>query len=78
MRSIEQPVNLDDGDDVYNWPWLNAGEMGDWKLTDDQAKKLRDYLLRGGFLMLDDFWGDRRMGTILRNHGHSISRSAHR
>ncbi len=56
-RSVEQPVNLDDGDDVYNWPWLVAGEMGDWKLTDAQAKKLRDYLLRGGFLMLDDFWG---------------------
>ena len=31
--------------------------MGDWKLTDSQAARLRDYLLRGGFLMLDDFWG---------------------
>jgi hypothetical protein len=57
VRSVEQPVNLDDGDDVYNWPWLAAGEMGDWLLTDAQAKALRDYLLRGGFLMLDDFWG---------------------
>ncbi len=57
VRSVEQPVNLDDGDDVFNWPWLAAGEMGDWLLTDDQVKKLRDYLLRGGFLMLDDFWG---------------------
>jgi len=56
-RSVEQPVNLDDGEDVYYWPWLAAGEMGDWKLTEAQAKKLRDYLLRGGFLMLDDFWG---------------------
>ena len=43
--------------DVYTWPWFCAGEMGDWKLTDPQAKTLRDYLLRGGFLMLDDFWG---------------------
>jgi len=55
-RSVEQPVNLDDTDDVYNWPWLCAGEMGDWKLTDAQAKTLREFLLRGGFLMLDDFW----------------------
>jgi len=55
-RSVEQPVNLDDGDDVFNWPWLVAGEMGDWRLTSAQAKKLREYLLRGGFLMLDDFW----------------------
>ncbi len=57
-RSVEQPVNLDDGDDVYNWPFLVGGEMGDWLLTDSQAAKLRDYLLRGGFLLLDDFWGD--------------------
>jgi hypothetical protein len=57
VRSVEQPINLDDEDDVYNWPWLAAGEMGDWKLTEAQADKLRDYLLRGGFLMLDDFWG---------------------
>lgn len=56
VRSVEQPVNLDDLDDVYNWPWLCAGEMGDWKLTDAQAKTLREFLLRGGFLMLDDFW----------------------
>ncbi|HEY1759915.1 MAG TPA: DUF4159 domain-containing protein [Bryobacteraceae bacterium] len=57
VRSVEQPVNLDDGDDVFNWPWLAAGEMGDWKLTDSQVVKLRDYLMRGGFLYLDDFWG---------------------
>jgi uncharacterized protein DUF4159 len=57
-RSVEQPVNLDDGDDVYNWPWLVVGEMGDWKLTSAQAKSLREYLLRGGFLMMDDFWRD--------------------
>ncbi|HEY3824796.1 MAG TPA: DUF4159 domain-containing protein [Bryobacteraceae bacterium] len=56
-RSVEQPVNLDDGDDAFNYPWMNAGELGDWKLTDAQAAALREYLLRGGFLMLDDFWG---------------------
>jgi hypothetical protein len=56
-RSVEQPVNLDWEDDVYNWPFLFAGEMGDWKLTPAQAAKLRDFLLRGGFLLLDDFWG---------------------
>ena len=31
--------------------------MGDWKLTDAQAKTLREYLLRGGFIYMDDFWG---------------------
>jgi hypothetical protein len=57
-RSVEQPVNLDDGDDVFNYPWMNAGEMGDWRLTGQQATALREYLLRGGFLMLDDFWNN--------------------
>jgi uncharacterized protein DUF4159 len=56
-RSVEQPVNLDDGDDVFNWPWLYAVEVGTWDLSDSQAAQLREYLLRGGFLMVDDFHG---------------------
>ncbi len=56
VRSAEQPVNPDDTDDFFNWPWLVAGEMGDWKLTDAQCQILREFLLRGGFLYLDDFW----------------------
>jgi hypothetical protein len=55
-RSVEQPVNLDDGDQ-YDWPWLYAVEVGHWELTDAQAKALREYLLRGGFFMCDDFHG---------------------
>ncbi len=56
-RSVEQPVSLNDGDDVFYWPWLYAVEVGQWDLTDAQAAKLREYLLRGGFLMVDDFHG---------------------
>jgi hypothetical protein len=56
-RSLEQPVNPDHLDDVFGYPWLFAGEMGDWLLTDQQARNLREHLLRGGFLLLDDFWG---------------------
>ncbi|MEP6715970.1 MAG: DUF4159 domain-containing protein [Terriglobia bacterium] len=66
-RSVEQPVNPDDGDDIYNWPWLVAGEMGDWQLTVSQARKLREYLLRGGFLMLDDFWGTREWNRFMES-----------
>ena len=56
-RSVEQPVNLDDDDDVYYWPFLMAGLPGFWELTDAQVVKLRDYLLRGGFLFCDSFFG---------------------
>src|SRR6266436_3322171 len=56
VRSVEQPVNLDEGDQ-YDWPWLYGVEVGHWSLTDAQAKALREYLLRGGFFMCDDFHG---------------------
>ena len=55
-RSAEQPVNLDDHD-VYDYPWLYGVEVGHWNLSDDQAKTFREYLLRGGFFMCDDFHG---------------------
>src|SRR5258708_7090807 len=54
VRSVEQPVDLDDGDDVFNYPWLYAVEVGHWQLTDGHVKQLRDYLDRGGFFMVDD------------------------
>ena len=65
VRSVEQPVNLDDGDDVFNWPWLYAVEVGHWDLTDAQAAKLREFLLRGGFFMCDDFHGTREWNTFV-------------
>jgi len=57
-RSVEQPVNLDEHDS-YDWPFLYAVEVGHWDLTDEQAKLLREFLLRGGFFMCDDFHGTR-------------------
>ena len=57
-RSVEQVVDLDGTDDVYNWPMMYAVEVGHWSLPDDQVAQLRDFLNRGGFLMVDDFHGD--------------------
>src|SRR5271157_1743350 len=57
VRSVEQPVNLDEGD-AGDWPWLYAVQVGEWGLTDRQGIALREYLLRGGFFMADDFHGD--------------------
>ena len=64
-RSVEQPVNLDDGGEVYNWPWLYGVEVGHWNLTDEQAAKMRDFLQRGGFFMCDDFHGTREWEVFL-------------
>ena len=49
-------VSLKD-DEVMDYPWLYAVEVGQWYLDDAEAARLREYLLRGGFLMVDDFWG---------------------
>ena len=57
-RSVEQVVSLDGTGEIYNYPVLYAVEVGHWLLPDDEAGQLREYLLRGGFLMVDDFHGD--------------------
>jgi hypothetical protein len=57
VRLTEQPVNLDDDIDAYYWPFLISGLVGAWDLTDAQTEKLREYLLRGGFLLCDSFYG---------------------
>ena len=56
LDSVEQPLDLDDGE-VFDWPWLYGVEVGHWDLSDAQAKAMREYLLRGGFFMCDDFHG---------------------
>jgi len=66
VRSVEQPVDLDDDDDVFNYPWLYAVEVGYWNLTPSQITKFRDYLLRGGFFMCDDFHGTREWAGFTR------------
>ena len=55
-RSVEQVVNLD-SDEFLSYPWIYATEVGRWDLSDSQVKRLREYLLKGGFLMTDDFHG---------------------
>jgi hypothetical protein len=58
VRSVEQPVNLEDGDDPFYWPFLVSGLAGSMDLTDAQAATLREHLLRGGFLFCDSFFGE--------------------
>jgi hypothetical protein len=66
-KSVEQVVSFGD-DDMYNYPTLYAVEVGHWKLHEENAKQLREYLLRGGFLMVDDFHG-----SNARDHEQGIN-----
>jgi hypothetical protein len=44
--------------DIFDYPFMYGVEVGRWYLDDEEAAHLRQYLLRGGFLMVDDFHGD--------------------
>lgn len=44
-------------DQIFDYPWLYAVEVGHWNLSKPEADRLREHLLRGGFLMVDDFHG---------------------
>jgi len=44
-------------DELFDYPWLYVVEAGSLRLSDPDTARLREYLLRGGFLMIDDFHG---------------------
>lgn len=43
--------------DLFEHPFLYAVEVGYMNLSQGEADRLREYLLRGGFLVVDDFHG---------------------
>ena len=44
-------------DKLFDYPWIYATQTAYWDLSDQEIARLREYLLRGGFLVTDDFWG---------------------
>jgi uncharacterized protein DUF4159 len=43
--------------DLFNYPMIYSGEAGQMVFDDSDARVLHEYLTRGGFWMIDDFWG---------------------
>lgn len=41
---------------LFEHPWAYLCEPGFWNPSDEDARLLREYLLKGGFLMIDDFF----------------------
>ncbi len=44
-------------DNLFNCPYLHMEDMGAAQFTEEEVVRLREYLLKGGFLWVDDFWG---------------------
>jgi hypothetical protein len=49
-------VRLTD-DTLFQCPFTIASDVGTVGLRPGEAERLREYLLKGGFLWVDDFWG---------------------
>ena len=45
-------------DELFQCPFIFMSDVGTMALDSDEAERLRKYLERGGFLWVDDFWGD--------------------
>jgi len=43
---------------LFEYPFIYIVEPGGLHFSEDEVVALRSYLLRGGFLMVDDFWGE--------------------
>ncbi len=60
-----------DDPELFKYPVAYMAEPGFWTLTTEEAESLRNYLLKGGFLILDDFVGrhwfnfEQRMREVL-------------
>ena len=47
-----------DSPDIFECPFVTIEDAGTAELTTSEIRGLREYLLKGGFLWSDDFWGD--------------------
>ena len=52
--------------ELFDYPWIYIVEPGYLEFTEEEVSILRDYLLNGGFLMVDDFWGEAEWDNFYR------------
>jgi hypothetical protein len=59
LKIAPRPEALEILDDrIFDYPILYAVEPGFMDLSTEQAARLREYVMRGGFVFFDDFWGE--------------------
>jgi Domain of unknown function (DUF4159) len=54
-------------DDCFKYPIAYLCEVGYLNLSEQEAHRMAEYLLRGGFLIVDDFRGERALNNFKRN-----------
>ena len=64
-RPIEQVVDANTNE-MFDWPWIYVEDGGWWTISQEQAARMREYLLKGGFMMIDDSHGDYEWDNFMR------------
>jgi hypothetical protein len=57
---------------MFQCPFIMMTEVGSTYISADEAERLRDYLLKGGFLWADDFWGSWAWDVWAREIGKAL------
>jgi hypothetical protein len=57
---------------LFQCPYLIASDVGTIGLSQAEAARLREYLLKGGFLWVDDFWGEAAWNQWTREVGKAL------
>jgi hypothetical protein len=57
---------------LFDCPMLYMEDVGTAHFSDDEVAKLREYLLKGGLLEVDDFWGTASWGQWIREIGRVL------
>jgi hypothetical protein len=64
---------------LFQCPWVQMSDAGTAGFSEEEAVRLREYLLKGGFIWADDFWGDAaiehlttEMGKVLPSHEYPV------
>jgi len=51
---------------LFDYPWTYMIEPGNLQFTEEEIAALRRYLFNGGFIMVDDFWGEAEWWNFYR------------
>lgn len=67
LRVNPEPAVIDLADErLFDYPFLYVVEPGDLMFSPPERQRFRRYCLNGGFVMFDDFWGDREYENLRR------------
>ena len=74
VRSVEQPVNPDDGDEIFYWPYLHVGMPTNWNLTHGPGRQDPRVPSARRLHALRQLLRHPRMGRLPRRHARHLPR----